>query len=145
MLDAATREIADPDDDAGAQGQAGAAQTPFEKAVEGVVHWTLDHHEGFVTAFMSTIRHGPLMGQQATWRRLAARRSGSTAVLLGRHDQLVQRDDYAEDALPLLGGPDHVFWRVVPGAHNFPFTHGPDALARLYEFWGMDEGANKES
>ena len=142
VFDAADQEAADPNE---AEADAVFSPTPFERKVEGAVHWTLDHHEGFVTAFMSTIRHGPLMGQQATWRRLAARRSGSTAVLLGRHDQLVQRDDYAEDALPLLGGPDRVFWRVVPGAHNFPFTHGPDALARLYEFWGMDKGGNKES
>lgn len=117
--------------------------TAFERKVEGVVHWTLDHHEGFVRAFMSTIRYGPLMGRQETWRRLARRRPGSTAVLLGRHDQLVQRDDYAEDALPLLGGPDRVFWRVIPGAHNFPFTHGPHALKHLYEFWGMDQDEKK--
>ena len=133
VFDVADQEAADPN-------EAEPSPTPFERKVESVVHWTLDQHEGFVRAFMSTIRHGPLMGRQATWRRLARRRPGSTAVLLGRHDQLIQRDDYAEDALPLLGGPDRVFWRIVPGAHNFPFTNGPDALEHLYEFWGMGGG-----
>lgn len=135
VFDAAAQEAVDPNDDneeALPQGP-----TPFERTVEGVVHWTLDNHDGFVPAFMSTIRSAPMMGQHEHWRQLARRKPGTTAVLLGRHDQLVQKDDYAEDALPLLGGGDNVFWRVVPGAHNFPFTHAPQALECLYEFWGM--------
>ena len=86
---------------------------------------------------MSTIRFAPLMDQHDYWRQLASRKPGTTAVLLGRHDQLIQKDDYVEDALPLLGGKDNVFWRVVPGAHNFPFTNGPEALECIYEFWDM--------
>ncbi|KAK7755283.1 hypothetical protein SLS62_002788 [Diatrype stigma] len=149
VFDAAAQETADPHEEEETKGGAttttGNPQsqpqpqpTPFERKVESVVHWTLDHHAGFVPAFMSTIRSAPMMGQHAYWRQLGAgRRPGTTAVLLGRHDQLVQRDDYAEDALPLLGGSDNVFWRVVPGAHNFPFTNAPEALECLYEFWGV--------
>lgn len=152
LLDTATREIVDPDeedeeneeDEEEEEAGGPTTQTPFEREVERVVHWTLDHHEGFVPAFMSTLRAGPLMGQQEHWRQLARRPPGTTAVLLGRRDELVQRDDYAEDALPLLGGPANVFWRVVPGGHNFPFTHAPDALACLYEFWGMGMGGEEK-
>ncbi|KAI1415973.1 alpha/beta-hydrolase [Hypoxylon sp. FL1857] len=128
-VDVAVQEARDPVDE--------PAQTPFEHQVIKYVHWALDFHEGFVPAFMSTIRYAPLMDQHDYWRQLAKRKPGTTAVLLGKDDNLIQRDDYTEDALPLLGGKENVFWRVVPGAHNFPFTHGPDALERIYEFWGM--------
>ncbi|KAH9999579.1 alpha/beta-hydrolase [Xylariaceae sp. FL0662B] len=129
-IDVAVQEAVDPAD--------ASAPTPFERKVIGFVHWTLDFHRGFVQAFMSTIRYAPLMDQHPYWRQLAKRKPGTTAVLLGRHDDLVQKQDYIEDALPLLGGEKNVFWRIVPGAHNFPFTHGPDALKYIYEFWGME-------
>ncbi|KAI1105268.1 alpha/beta-hydrolase [Jackrogersella minutella] len=129
-VDVAVQEAVDPADE--------PPQTPFERQVLTCVHWTLDFHEGFVQAFMSTIRFAPLMGQHDYWRQLAKRKPGTTAVLLGKDDTLIQRHDYAEDALPLIGGEENVYWRIVPGSHNFPFTNGPDALERIYEFWGME-------
>lgn len=115
-----------------------SGQTPFELKVAGYVHWSLDHNPGFVQAMMSTMQHAPLMGQHGYWRELAKRKPGTTAVLLGRHDNLIQREDYTEDALPLLGGEENVFWRIVPGAHNFPFTNAPEAMEVICEFWGME-------
>lgn len=112
--------------------------TPFEREVISYVHWSLDFNDGFVPAMMSTIRHAPLMEQQHYWRQLAKRKPGTTAVLIGQDDNLIQREDYEEDALPLIGGRDNVFWRIVPGAHNFPFTHPRGALKAIYEFWGME-------
>ncbi|KAI8632366.1 Alpha/Beta hydrolase protein [Xylariaceae sp. FL1651] len=112
--------------------------TPFELEVTRFVHWSIDYNEGFVPAMMSSIRYAPLMEQQQYWRALAKRKPGSTAILLGRDDTLVQHEDYEEDALPMLGGRDNVFWRIVPGAHNFPFTHPQSALAAIFEFWHME-------
>ncbi|KAI0404261.1 Alpha/Beta hydrolase protein [Xylaria palmicola] len=112
--------------------------TPFELDVVSFVHWSLDYNDGFVPAMMSTVRYAPLMEQQQYWRLLAKRKPGTTAVLIGRDDNLIQREDYEEDALPLIGGRDNVFWRIVPGAHNFPFTHPLGALKAIYEFWGME-------
>ncbi|KXJ95310.1 Alpha/Beta hydrolase protein [Microdochium bolleyi] len=131
--DAAVQEIVDPLD------RPDAEPTDFERRVGDFVHWTLDHHEGFVPAFMSTVRYAPMLGQHDEWRRLARRDKGTTAVLLGNHDTLVNKEDYAEDALPLLGGEENVFWRVVPGGHNFPFTHPKQALEQIYEFWGWEQ------
>ncbi|KAI3328913.1 alpha/beta-hydrolase [Xylariaceae sp. AK1471] len=112
--------------------------TPFEREVTGFVHWSIDHNEGFVPAMMSSIRYAPLMDQQPYWRMLAKRKPGTTAVFLGQDDTLVQHEDYEEDALPLMGGRDSVVWRIVPGAHNFPFTHPRGALKAIYEFWNME-------
>ncbi|KAI1197726.1 Alpha/Beta hydrolase protein [Nemania serpens] len=130
MIDIAVQETVDT--------PAQEIPTPFELDVVSFVHWSIDYNEGFVPAMMSTIKDGPLMEQQQHWRLLAKRKPGTTAVLIGRDDNLVQPEDYEEDALPLIGGRDHVFWRLVPGAHNFPFTHSSSALEAIYEFLGME-------
>ncbi|KAI0528510.1 Alpha/Beta hydrolase protein [Xylaria digitata] len=130
FVDVAVQEVVDPPSQ--------QSPTPFELEVVSFVHWSLDYNKGFVPAMMSTIRYAPLMEQQEYWRMLAKRKPGTTAVLIGRDDNLIQREDYEEDALPLIGGNDNVFWRIVPGAHNFPFTHSQTALKVIYEFWGME-------
>ncbi|KAI0424147.1 Alpha/Beta hydrolase protein [Xylaria sp. FL1042] len=114
-----------------------SSPTPFERDVVNFVHWSLDHNEGFVPAMMSTIRYAPLMEQQQYWRMLVYRRPGTTAILIGQDDNLVQHEDYEEDALPLIGGKEHVHWHIVPGAHNFPFTHSQSALKVIYEFLSL--------
>jgi pimeloyl-ACP methyl ester carboxylesterase len=114
---------------------------PMEARVASLVHWMLDFHDGFVPAFMSTIRFGPLMFQQESWREVAKRKPGTTAIILGRQDELIQLDDYKEDVLPMFGGKDNVFWRVVKGGHNFPFTNSEQALEVIYEFWGMPQSS----
>ncbi|KAI1500064.1 Alpha/Beta hydrolase protein [Biscogniauxia marginata] len=137
-IDVAVQDVHDPPPTSSSSA-AIPSPTPFEQQVASFVHWSLDHSAGFVPAMMSTMRAAPLMGQHAQWRSLARTCAPSTlAVLLGRDDTLVQPADYAEDALPLLGGPDNVFWRVLPGAHNFPFTHGEHAVRAICEFWGWE-------
>ncbi|KAK8048912.1 hypothetical protein PG994_010642 [Apiospora phragmitis] len=132
LTDTATQEVAgDPNEDTV------DSVHPFEARIAAYVHWMLRAHEGFVPAFMSTVRVGPLMAEQAYWRKLArVRPPRPRPSSLARHDELIQKDDYREDALPLVGGEDHVFWRIVPGGHNFPFTHPNEALEAIFEFWG---------
>ncbi|KAI0394030.1 alpha/beta-hydrolase [Xylariaceae sp. FL0594] len=132
LVDVAVQEAVDP------PSSSLTGPTPFELEVTSFVHWSIDHNAGFVPAMMSTIRHGPLMGQHDCWRKLAKRKPGTTAILMGENDTLVQHEDYEEDALPLVGGRGNVFWRIVPGGHNFPFTHPRSTLKTLCEFWGLD-------
>ncbi|KAI0200178.1 Alpha/Beta hydrolase protein [Astrocystis sublimbata] len=129
LIDVAIQETVDPPSQ--------ASPTPFERDVIEFVHWSLDYNEGFVPSMMSTIRFAPLMDQHQYWRLLAKRKPGTTAVLIGEEDNLIQSEDYEEDALPLIGGRNNVFWRTVPGAHNFPFTHPRGVLKALYEFWEL--------
>lgn len=109
----------------------------LERRVMRYVRWMLTNHAGFVPAFMSTIREAPLMDQQDSWRRVGAnRRPGTTCVILGRDDEIIDPEAYEEDALPLLGGPAHVRWRVFPAAsHDFPMTHAAETLDELDAFW----------
>lgn len=133
FVDVAVQEAVDPVDD-----DAVTSANPVEAKIAAYVRWMLDEHAGFVPSFMSTIRHGPLLGQQKYWRELAKRKPGTTAVILGKDDELIQRGDYKEDALPLMGGEGNVFWRVVPGGHNMPFTNSKEVLEAIHEFWGME-------
>jgi pimeloyl-ACP methyl ester carboxylesterase len=114
----------------------GEPRTALEQRVMRYVHWQLSHHEGFVTAFMSSIRDAPLVGQEEAWRKLARRERGTTAVILGHGDEIIDPDEYAVDALPLVGGRERVHWSMVPGGHDFPMTYARETLREMYAAWG---------
>ncbi|ETS86646.1 hypothetical protein PFICI_00474 [Pestalotiopsis fici W106-1] len=130
-VDVAVQEVVDDDTP--------NSPSPIEAKIASYVRWMLDYHTGFVPSFMSTIRHGPLLEQHHYWRELAKREPGTTAVILGRQDELIQKADYKEDALPLMGGEGNVFWRVVSGGHNMPFTNSSEVIEAIHEFWGIKE------
>ncbi|QPH01714.1 hypothetical protein C2857_005917 [Epichloe festucae Fl1] len=111
--------------------------TPLEMRVLDYVRWMVLNHEGFVPAFMSCIRHAPLMGQHEQWRGLARRRPGTTAVIFAETDELIHESEYREHGLPLAGGEGHVSWRVVPGSHDFVMTHPGRIMDELDDFWGV--------
>lgn len=112
----------------------------LQRRVLGHVNWQVVHHEGFVPAFMSTLRYAPMIKQHEAWRKLARREPGTTLFVFGEGDRVVSDEDYREDVLPLVGGEDHVCWaEPVPGAHDFPMTHPELALDRIFKFWGWDE------
>ncbi|KAG7293354.1 hypothetical protein NEMBOFW57_003402 [Staphylotrichum longicolle] len=110
----------------------------LEQRVLRAVHWQLAHHAGFVPAFMSCIRHAPLIDQHDAWRRLAQRAPGTTAVVLGEGDEIIDPAEYAADALPLVGGKERVRWSLVPGGHDFPMTFARETLAEMYKAWGWE-------
>ncbi|KAG6041777.1 hypothetical protein E4U41_001989 [Claviceps citrina] len=115
----------------------GVPDQPLEGRVLAYVRWMVLHHEGFVPAFMSCIRHAPLTGQHDQWRRLARRPAGTTAVLFAEADELIHEAQYREQGLPLAGGERHVWWRVVPGGHDFVMTHPGRIMDELDQFWGV--------
>lgn len=110
--------------------------TALEQRVLDYIAWMADHHPGFVPAFLSSLRHAPLMNQHDAWRGLAARPPGSTCVLLARDDEIIDPEDYRDDGLALLGGEERVRWGVVGGGHDFVMTNPGEILRELDEFWG---------
>lgn len=110
---------------------------PIEQRVTHYVRWMVRHHTGFVPAFMSCIRHAPLTHQQESWKLLAQRKPGTTAVLLAEKDEIINLGDYECDGLPLLGGRDHVYWKVLPGTHDFVMTKADLIMKELDNFWDM--------
>ncbi|KAK5663651.1 hypothetical protein OQA88_4082 [Cercophora sp. LCS_1] len=130
-VSASLTEAADP------KPEEGEEATPLEKRVLRYVHWMLNNHPGFVPAFMSCIRDAPLVGQENAWRKLALREKGSTFVILAKSDEIIDPEEYAADAFPLIGGPEQVRWTLVPGGHDFPMTHPEETLKEIYGAWGM--------
>lgn len=116
----------------------GKEDTPLEHRVMTYVRWMVNNHTGFVPAFMSCIRHAPLTEQHDSWRQLAKRKEGSTAVLLAHNDEIIDREAYTRDALPLVGGEGRVSWKVLPGGHDFVMTHAQEILTELEQLWGLE-------
>lgn len=113
------------------------AQNALQRRVLAFVNWQVANHAGFVPAFMSTLRHAPMLNQHAAWRRLADRKPGTVCLVFGVGDEIVSEEDYREDALPLVGGEGHVVWaKSVDGAHDFPMVQPEETLRRIYDFWG---------
>ncbi len=125
----AEAEMADP--------PSGKPLAPLEHRVTMYVRWMVTHHIGFVPAFMSCIRHAPLTHQHDSWRMLAKRAPGTTAVLLAQRDEIIDADDYERDGLPLLGGKENVVWEVLPGGHDFVMTDVEPIMKQLDALWDM--------
>jgi hypothetical protein len=75
------------------------------------------------------------MDQHEAWAKLAKRAPGTTAILLARTDEIINPDDYRRDALSLVGGEQHVRWRILPGSHDFVMTHPQDILREIQDMW----------
>ncbi|GKT82248.1 C6 and C2H2 transcription factor RegA-like protein [Colletotrichum tofieldiae] len=67
------------------------------------------------------------------------------AVIIGKDDQIINYKIYDESGLPLLGGPDNNFRKILPGNHDFVMTHTNKALQKLGVFWGLEQETAKNS
>ncbi|KAI1414752.1 alpha/beta-hydrolase [Hypoxylon sp. FL1857] len=121
--------------------------------VSSVVRWQVDHHEGFVKAFLSTIRNAPIYAPQDDWRGLdmileTRRRfmyskdagsipglhAGKVLMVLGEDDPVVVKDETIEDATWALGS-DGVEFAVLPGGHEIPITQSSGVAEAIEGFW----------
>ncbi|GKT42351.1 serine O-succinyltransferase [Colletotrichum spaethianum] len=130
FVDVAAAEVSGPNG-------TGDGDVQVEQQVRDYVPWMVAHHQGFVPAFMSCVRWAPLTGQHDTWRALGKRPKGTTAVLIGKMDEVIDVEDYTKDGLPLLGGEENVLWKVLPGGHDFVMTKTEFIMRELDAFWGL--------
>ncbi|KAH7329266.1 hypothetical protein B0I35DRAFT_346098 [Stachybotrys elegans] len=131
QLDIVEAEAADP--------VPGEDATPLERRVLKYVRWMVLHHPGFVPAFMSCLRYAPMVDQHQAWGQLAQRKPGSTILLFGKRDEIIDIDDYTRDALPLVGGHEKAVWKILNGGHDFVMTHYNEIVLELDTAWGMKE------
>ncbi|KAI2473587.1 alpha/beta-hydrolase [Annulohypoxylon bovei var. microspora] len=151
-----------PDGDGDANGGDGfdtAAISKFrpDVTVASVVRWQVDHHEGFLTAFLSTIRNAPIYAPQDDWKELAmileTRRqigrkketasvsgihAGKVFMVLGEDDPVIVKGEIIEDAVQVLG-PAGVEFAVLPGGHELPFTMSSSVASAIQGFWNKYE------
>ncbi|KAK4696345.1 hypothetical protein P7C71_g1570, partial [Lecanoromycetidae sp. Uapishka_2] len=113
--------------------------------------WQINYHLGFVKSFMSSIRHGPIAGQHADWRRIGERLSaqnatseeryareglqnGKVLIIGGKKDVLIVQDELVEDATKVLG-VDNVKMEFVDAGHELPVTKSLEIVEIVWNFW----------
>ncbi|KAF5855016.1 hypothetical protein ETB97_010284 [Aspergillus alliaceus] len=118
--------------------------------VPGAVKWQVNHHAGFVHAFMSSMRHGPILQQrqQKSWERLGGflsaqsklspeeqRNNGlpsdKVLIMCGEHDSIIVKDELVPDATSALQG--NVEFKYFNAGHEFPSTKYDDVAQALME------------
>ncbi|KAI0135141.1 alpha/beta-hydrolase [Daldinia grandis] len=147
-----------PNGDSDANGGAGFNSTSISKfrpgvTVSSIVGWQVDHHDGFVTAFVSTIRNAPIYAPQPDWVALhkilkSRRRSkhnkgaspipglhaGKVLMILGEDDPVVVKNETIEDARKMLGY-EGVEIAVLPGGHEIPISASSRIADTVEDFW----------
>lgn len=118
--------------------------------IPSAVAWQVNHHSGFVHAFMSSMRHGPILGQRqgGTWARLGEYLSAQNSlpsgnqdgkglpsdkvhILCGNTDSIVIKDELVTDATAALGG--NAIFKFYEAGHEFPSTRYEDVAAYIWK------------
>ncbi|TGJ87293.1 hypothetical protein E0Z10_g1480 [Xylaria hypoxylon] len=134
---------------------AAISKTRPHVTVSSVVAWQVDHHEGFVMAFMSTIRNAPIYAPQEDWKVLskileirrhdsrthasgaesvAGLEGGKILVVLGKGDGVIVMDEMIEDATSVLGH-DGIKFVALEGGHELPITSSKSVAESIEGFW----------
>jgi hypothetical protein len=117
----------------------------------GAVNWQVRHHQGFVPAFMSSMRHAPILREKQleSWSRLGrfltqrkqqqdkelpGLRHDKVLICCGVADTIIIKDDLIPDATAALEG--NVQFRIFNAGHEFPSTKYEELAEQLVEFWG---------
>ncbi|KAL4885904.1 Alpha/Beta hydrolase protein [Aspergillus karnatakaensis] len=107
--------------------------------VPAAVQWQVNNHSGFVHAFVSSMRYGPILSQRQreSWVRLGQHLSkpnglgagdqpadGLTSdrvlVMCGQADSIIIENELREDVKATLG--EDVSFKSFPAGHEFPST-----------------------
>ena len=141
----------------GGSGEQGGEQLDIGRTVA----WQSDTHPGFLTSFMSTIRHAPITDQHSRWSVLGSHlsasksapvaadanapstspstlRSGKVLMILGAKDGLLPQGEIIADARTTLG-EENVDIRIVEGGgHDLFYCMSGPVLDLI---WGSWEGS----
>lgn len=102
--------------------------------VGAVVDWQIEHHEGFVPAFISSIRYAPVHGEHERWRILGRNISEGRGelhkvhVVLGETDPIIVKDEIIEDATECLGKENVEFEVMEKAGHEVAIERAGDIL-----------------
>ena len=123
--------------------------------IDEIVQWQFDHHHGFVHSFCNTVKHGPYMEQGADWQKICNVLKGDTSqttkaeqssrlfnnrilMVFGDDDNVISKDEIVADLTKMMGGPQHLVCRNVPGGHGFPVPSSVEVVAHIAQFWGLN-------
>ncbi|KAF9893582.1 hypothetical protein FE257_010894 [Aspergillus nanangensis] len=119
-------------------------------SVPGAVKWQVNYHAGFVHAFMSSMRFGPILQQRqrGTWERLGNYLSDQkklsleeqkenglpfdkVRILYGENDSIIVKDELMPDAAVALQG--NVEFIAFNAGHEFPSTKYEEVAECIWE------------
>ena len=115
--------------------------------IESAVSHQVLNHQGFVPAFMSSIRNGPISLQHDDWRRIGQRLSaqqqrithegelekGKVLVISGSKDAIISEPELREDATDVFQG--HVDFKFIDAGHELPVAKGDVVAKEILIFW----------
>lgn len=116
--------------------------------VPSAVAWQVNAHTGFVHAFMSSMRYGPILRQRQwnTWTRLgeyltaqnialgsADKRppDNKVHILCGNNDAIIIKSELVPDATAALGG--NAVFKFYEAGHEFPSTKYEEVASYIFE------------
>jgi pimeloyl-ACP methyl ester carboxylesterase len=125
-----------------------------EHTVSSVMDWQLRSHEGFIPAFVSSIRYAPIYDQQEHWyalgQLLAERRErlesedtagelpglkgGRLLLVLGASDPVIVKEELVHDATAILG-EDGLKAVLLDAGHELVMGKGAEVAAVMASFW----------
>ncbi|KAJ5774173.1 hypothetical protein N7457_009069 [Penicillium paradoxum] len=115
--------------------------------VPSVVAWQVNNHAGFVHAFMSSMRNGPILKERQwnAWTRLGEYLTAQNSVsknaekasenkvhiLCGNTDPIIVKSEIVPDATAALGG--NVVFKFFEAGHEFPSTEYEEVASYIFE------------
>jgi len=134
-----------------------AAPEAFGRVVDaaGIVNWQMEKHAGFIGAFTSSFRKGPIRGQHEQWRligkRLDAQRAedkkdsteeglkiGKVLMVVGLTDDAVHTPELLIDAFATLGEQNLEVLQLDAG-HEVPVTRSEEIVEWVWRNWEEQE------
>lgn len=120
--------------------------------IEDAVIWQVENHNGFVSAFMSSIRHGPISSQHEDWRRIGRRltqqasdstdsasehglENGKVLIVTGNDDVIIRKNELVPDATAVLEG--NVVFKFIEAGHEAPIIKSEDVVREIADFWNI--------
>ena len=123
-----------------ANSQATLSKSHPDVTIESAVAHQVDNHNGFVSAFMSSIRYGPITRQHPLWQRIGQNMTSQgdnnmskVLIVCGERDPIINRDELEEDAKAVFDGK--LVFNVLPAAHDVPIVKGKDVVDCIWSFW----------
>lgn len=120
-------------------------------SVADAVAWQVEHHQGFIPVFVSSIKYAPIREEHSRWRkvgeRLALQRMnpqssevaveglhhGKVLMILGTSDNVIVADQTSEDAKSVLG--EGVEIKTLVGGHDLPIVESGAVAGTIVDFW----------
>jgi len=135
-----------PEDAIGAELGSDEKNFDINIKIDSAVQWQLDNHDGFLSAFISSIRYAPITDQHETFRTIGRNIltskqrmvHGKVILLLGKTDSIILEDEVGPDVRACIGH-DLVHTIVINAGHDVAISRATEVVDELWTFWTAKE------